>query len=91
MKSLHYAIPSLTLNEEDYKDITWPLLKHVLPRSGFNCNISRNLLYGTEKVQGLGVVNPYLFQGVSHIANYIGNIWKNTMTGHLFLASMEHL
>ena len=91
MKSVQYALPSLTLTEEDYKDITWPLLKHVLPKSGINRNINRDLLYGTIKSQGLGVYSPFLFQGVSHIVNFIDNNWKDNMTGHFFTTSMEQM
>ena len=91
MKSLQYALPSLTLNEDDYKDITWPLLKHVLPKAGINRNINRDLVYGTINSQGFGVYSPYLFQGISHIVNFIDNSWKENMTGHFFMASMEQM
>ena len=91
MKSLQYALPSLTLKEDDYKEITWPLLKHVLPKSGINRNINRDLLYGTINSQKFGVYSPYLFQGISHIVNFIDNIWKENMTAHFFMASMEQM
>ena len=54
MKLLQYTVPSLVLSKEDYKDISWPLLKNVLPKSGINRNIDRYLLYDNNKPQVLG-------------------------------------
>ncbi len=90
-KSLEYPLPALTLSEKECTEIMWPLLKNILPKSGLVRTIKRDLLYGPTSLQGLGIKNLYLIQGLSHIYNIIEHTWKETITGHFINTSLQML
>ena len=91
MKSLEYPLPALTLTENECKEIMWIVLKTFLPNAGVNRYISRDLLYAGLEKQGLGLNNPFITQGLSHVADVMDHQWKKTMTGHLITESLEHM
>jgi exonuclease III len=91
IKKLEYALPALTLTAEDCKSIMWPLLQAILPKSGINRYIKRDLLYAPIDYQGLGVQNIYLTQGINHIVDIVEHKWKKTLTGHFITSSLECL
>ena len=91
MKSLEYSLPAMTLSEKDYTDIMRPVLKQFLPKIGLNRNFKRDLLYAPAQSQGINLSNPYIHQGVSHIADISEHLWKDTLTGQLMKANLEQL
>ena len=58
----------------------WPLLQVLLPRAGINRNFKRDILYAPQGVQGLGMKDVYLTQGINHIIDIIDHTWKKTLT-----------
>jgi hypothetical protein len=91
IKKLEYALPALTLTSNDCKSIIWPLLQALLPKSGINRYIKRDLLYAPIEYQGFGVQNIYLTQGINHITDIVEHKWKKTLTGHFITSSLECL
>ena len=91
IKSIEYGLPASTFTEKQLTSIMTPLLQVYLPRSGIQRNIKRDLLYGPISLQGFGLHNPYLTQGIAQITDIIDHQWKNTITGKLIHQSLEHL
>ncbi len=91
LKSLEYALPSLTLTEQECISIMWPLLRVLLPKAGITRYISRDVLYGPTHRQGLGLHNMYLTQGNSHVTSIIEHLWKESLTGFFIKSNLEHL
>ena len=91
MKSLEYILPAMSLSETEYSKLMTPVLQQFLPKMGVNRNIKHDLLYSPATVQGLGVKNPYILQGVDHIRDITEHIWKETMTGDLLKCNLEQL
>ena len=91
MKSVDYSLPALTLSEHECTQIMWPLLKAFLPKSGFNRHYPRDFLYSNEDLQGLGLKNIYLVQGISHVCDIVHHLWAKTITGHLIQQGLEQM
>ena len=91
MKSLDYCLPATTMTKAECDAITWQLLKHFLPRSGINRFIKRDVLFAPVGVQGLGLKNLFLTQGINHVSDLLENTWKNTITGQLQRMSLEYM
>ena len=90
-KSIEYALPALTLSEKECISVIWPLLKVFLPRCGISRTIKRDVLYGPIELQGFGLKNIFLTQGISHINTIIEHMKKKTMTGFFLQANLEQL
>ena len=91
IKKIEYALPALTLTAKELKSTMWPLLQVLLPRAGINRNFKRDILYAPQGVQGLGMKDVYLTQGINHIIDIIDHTWKKTLTGHFIKCSLECL
>ena len=91
MKSIEYCLPATTLSKVQCDNIMWQLIKEFLPRAGINRYIKRDILYANHTIQGLGLKSLYLTQGISHIAELIEHQWKNSITGHFQMMSLECL
>ena len=91
LKSMEYPLPALTLTEEECRKLMWEVIKVYLPKANVNRFIQRDILYGNIGVQGLGLKNLFLTQGISHIVNIIEHQWKSTITGHLITSGLEQL
>lgn len=90
-KSLEYPLPAMTFSEKQCKQYMAPMLRSYLPKAGFNRNFPRDILYGSKEYGGLGLHNPYLLQGIHHVADIIEHLWKRTPTGHFFKCNIESL
>ena len=91
MKSIEYPLPALTLSEEECEKIMWILLQAFLPKLGINRYMKRDVVYGGKSQQGLGIKNLFISQGLTHVNDLIEHVWKNTITGHLIISSLENL
>ncbi len=91
MKALEYPLPAISLTEQECDKIMWNALKQFLPRSGINRHIKRDVLYSPIEIQGFGLNNLYLTQGISHVCEIIAHLWQETTTGHFIKSTLEHL
>ena len=91
LKSIEYALPALTLTKEECTSVIWPLLKVLLPKIGISRTISRDVLYGPKSIQGIGLKDMYLVQGLSHITSIIEHQWKDSITGFFIKSNLEQL
>ena len=90
-KSLEYPLPAMTFSKHQCRQYMTPLLHSHLPKAGINRNFPRALLYGTKEYGGLGLHDPYLLQGIHHIADIMEHTWKQTPTGHFLQCNIESM
>ena len=90
-KAIEYPLPALTLSEEECQLIMWIILKEYLPKSGINQYIKWDVLYGKKELQGLGLKNLFLTQGLSHVNDIVNHMCKHNITGHLITSNWEQL
>ena len=80
-----------TFNEKECDQIMWLILEQFLPRSGINRYICHDILYAPVKLQGLGLKDLHISQGLHHVCNIIEHIWKSNITGQFIVSSLEYL
>ena len=91
IKKLEYVLPATTLSEEECYKITRPLIDSFLPKAGINRNIRYDVLFGSVQARGLGLKSLFLTQGIAHISELLENVWKDSVTGHFMITSLEYL
>jgi hypothetical protein len=64
MKSIEYPLLATTMSKCNIDFILAPILSAGLPKMGVCRNISRKLVFSTFKYQGLGLVHPFILQGL---------------------------
>ena len=91
MKSLEYPLPACTLTETQCDAIMWKVRKVFLPKAGINRNLKKEVVYGPQAQQGLGLKNLYYTQGIKHLNDIIEHKWRGTITGHMINSALEQL
>ena len=89
MRSLIYALPAVTLTEEQCTNIMAPILKNVLNKLQIFTTIKRDVLYGPTTFQGIGLRNLYTLMGALHCALMVQFFRTKTDLGHLLQTSYE--
>lgn len=77
-KVIEYPLPVTTFTEKQLNSIMWQLLQSYLPKSGINCYISRDILYANKAYQGIGLTNPFIYQGCKHVQDMNEHLYKHT-------------
>ncbi len=90
-KTITYPLPVTTFSEAELSHIIWPILQVALPRMGLCRTIARELRYGPCNLGGLGLVDPFLEQGIRKIEYLAEHGWKQTPTGFLIQSCIEVL
>ena len=83
MKKLEYPLIAVTLTEKDCIKIIVPALEMGLSRAGICQKISRNVLYGTRKSQGMGLHNSYTTMGLCHSTGIFGPHMEKYINGKI--------
>jgi len=89
MRSLIYALPAVTLLEEECTKIMVPILKNVLNKLQIVTTIKRDVLYGPTIYQGMGLKNLYTLMGAIHCSLMVQFYRTDTDLGHLLQHSYE--
>jgi hypothetical protein len=64
MKSIEYPLLATTMSKSQIDYVLAPILRVGLPKMGVCRNISRKLVFSNFKFQGLGMVHPFVLQGL---------------------------
>ena len=91
MRSLVYALPAVTLTEEECTSIMAPILKNVLNKLQIVTTIKRDVLYGPTTYQGMGLSNLYTLMGAIHCTLLVQFYRTDTDLGHLLQTSYENM
>jgi hypothetical protein len=67
MKTIEYPLLSKTMTKKELDQVVAPILQIGLPRSGICRTISRELVYSSTKYQGLGLIHPFITQGIKKL------------------------
>ena len=89
MKSIQYPLPALTLTRKECAHIIAPILEIGLPKASICRNFPRAVLFGPKKEGGMGLWDPYNFQGLERISYLQEHLAADTMTGELIRTSIE--
>jgi hypothetical protein len=92
LKKLEYDFPALSLTEIQCKAIMAPVLKAALPKSGYNRNFPRKLIYGPISHLGGGIHHLFSSQIIEHQALIVMRHGTcESFTGKLLRGTMETL
>jgi hypothetical protein len=92
LKKLQYALPALSLNEIQCKTILAPvLLKEAFPKSGYNHNFPRELIYGPISHLGGGIYHLFSSQIIEQGLTIMCHGPRDSFTGKLLRGTMETL
>ena len=89
MRSLVYALPAVTLTEEQCTNIMAPILKNVINKLQIITTVKRDVLYGPTTFQGMSLRNLYTLMGEIHCALMVQFFMTETDLGHLLQTSYE--
>jgi hypothetical protein len=89
--SLCYSLPAVSLTRQECCYIMAPVIKAGLPLAGIAATIPTAIRSGAVNMGGLGIIDPYLHMGVSHIATLITQRWKGSPTGVLLDITLDDL
>ena len=81
LKTLEYPLMSTSLSTTQCDTIMKPILGAALPALGVNCHLSRTVVYGPRKYQGLGIPNLWTTQGILKLWLAIAHGDAYTITG----------
>jgi hypothetical protein len=91
MKTMEYPMAAICLSKKQWDHVMAPVLEAGLNLLQFSRKFPRDMVYGPKKLQGLGVKDPYIGQGLTWIKTLLHHGGRETMTGALLRSSMEYL
>jgi hypothetical protein len=92
MKTMGYPMAGICLSRKQWDHVMAPILLEAgLNAIQFSHKFPRDMVYGPKKVQGLGVRDPYIVQGLTWIKTLLHHGERSTMTGELLRPSMDSL
>ncbi len=74
---------AICLSKKDWDYVMAPVLEAGLNSMQFSRNFSRSIVYGPKTVQGLGLKDPYIVQGLTWIQILMRHGDRDTVTGQL--------
>jgi hypothetical protein len=81
--NLEYALPALSLTEIRCKAIMASVLKAALPKSGYNRNFPRELIYGPISHLGGGIHHLFSSQIIEQALIVMRHVPRESFTGKL--------
>jgi hypothetical protein len=81
MKTLEYPLMATSLSKAQCNTIMRPLLEAGLPALGINRPLTRAVVYGPRRFQGLGIPDLWALQGILKLWLAIAHGDASTITG----------
>jgi hypothetical protein len=91
MKTFEYPMRATCLTKADWTKVMAPLLKAVLPQSGFSQSFPRAVLYGPTEFQGMGMMDPWILQELKHLEALWDKTTHMDASGYLLSQKFESL
>ena len=91
LKSLEYSTPLIHLSLKEWEKIMSPILQVALPKAGICRTFPRDVVYGPQRFQGLGVPHPLgtqLIRQIDMMLRHPAN--RTTTTGYLEACLQSH-
>ena len=83
MSTLSYRMIVTQSIEQQWNKAIRPAIRATCKAAGITKNIAHAVLYGPLEYQGIGVKNPFFFQGIIHIIAFLNESACNSYTGEL--------
>jgi hypothetical protein len=91
MKTMEYPMAAICISRKQWDHVMAPILEAGLNAIQFSQKFPRDIVYGPKDLQGLGVKDPYIVQGLTWIKALLHQGERATMTGALLWSSIESL
>jgi hypothetical protein len=89
--AIGYSLPAVSLTKEQCKYIMAPVIQTGLSLIGIASTIPAEIRHGPLLQGGLGLMDPYIHMGVSHVTALITHRWQGTPTGKLLDMAIDDL
>jgi hypothetical protein len=89
MKTLEYLLMATSLSHDQCNTIMWPLLNAGLPAIGINSHLTRMVVHGPRRLQGLGIPDLWVLQGIIKLWLTITHGDASTITGCSLQAALS--
>jgi len=91
LRTLYYPLPALHLSKAQCKSILALLLRFCLPYLEICRNFPRKLVFSTFDYMGLNFLHLFTIQEIYGLKDVIFHTANDTLTGRLYLSSLELL
>jgi len=91
LRTLSYPLPATRFSKIQCEAIMAPLLRYCLPALGICRNFPRKLVYSTYDYMGLYIQHLHTLQEIARLKDIIFHTFNETLTGKLYLSSLELL
>ena len=81
MKTLEYPLMATSLSRDQCDSIMKPILDAALPALGINQHLTRKVVYGPQKYQGVGIQELWTLQGIVKLWITLAHRDAYTITG----------
>jgi hypothetical protein len=89
MKALQYPLMATSMSKKQCHKIMKPIRAATLPALGINRHLTKTIVHGPQRYQGLGIPDLWTVQGILKLWLAIQHGDALTITGHKLRASME--
>jgi hypothetical protein len=89
MATFKYPAAATQLTEQDWEFICAPVFQAGLPKAGFSRMFPRTVIFAPKLYQGLGILHPFHYQELEHLAVILYHCTHRTLTGDLIQQSWE--
>jgi hypothetical protein len=91
MKTLEYPMSAIDLSYDKWSFIMSPILAHSQPASKISSKFPHPVVYSSLQYQRLGIMHPYIHQGMTHLLELLKEGDSSSITGELFCATTKRL
>ena len=91
LSTLKYPAAATTITEEEWNSIMKPVIDLGLQKSGISRSFPRDVLFGPERCQGMGLIHPFHYQELEHLETILRTGNAHTTTGEHIERSLEWL
>jgi hypothetical protein len=89
--AIGYSLPAVSLTKDQCRYIMAPVIQTGLSLTGIASTIPAEIRHGPILQGGLGIMDPYIHMGASHITALITHRWQGTPTGKLLDVTIDDL
>jgi len=91
VKSIEWPLVACTLSEKQLRYVISPLIRWGLRSIGVNARLNRDILFGSNKLLGLGFRCPFTSMGIARLQHLVSHCHKKELTGDLLRVSLQCL
>jgi hypothetical protein len=90
-RTLVYPLPALNLTQQECLAIMAPIIQFLLPALGICRSFPRDIVFAPKTFFGLGIQHLYTLQETIQLCNIVKHTHQSSITGLLYLGSLELL